>query len=86
MRRPPERWTEAVHGVLRHLEQVGFDGAPRVLGFDEKGREILSWIEGVPANRPWPRQLRSEDGMSAIGELLKRFQNAVRSYTPPHNA
>ena len=28
----------AVHALLRHLESVGFDGAPRLLGVDERGR------------------------------------------------
>ena len=32
--------------VLLHLERVGFDAAPRWLGLDDKGRDILSWIEG----------------------------------------
>jgi hypothetical protein len=27
--RPGGSWTPAVHAVLRHLEAVGFDGAPR---------------------------------------------------------
>lgn len=30
--------TQAVHALLRHFERVGFDGAPRVPGFDERGR------------------------------------------------
>ena len=35
VRRPVGRWTPAVHSLLRHLEAVGFEGAPRVLGFDD---------------------------------------------------
>jgi hypothetical protein len=31
---------------LRHLERVGFTGAPRASGVDEKGREVLSYLEG----------------------------------------
>jgi len=30
---------------LRHLEAVGFTGAPRFLGIDAAGREVLSYIE-----------------------------------------
>ena len=36
--RPGGPWTPAVHHVLRHLERVGFAGAPRVVGTDEQGR------------------------------------------------
>ena len=32
--------------VLRHLEAAGFDGAPRLLGIDEHGREVLTYIDG----------------------------------------
>ena len=32
--RPFERWTPAVHELLRYLEAVGFDATPRVLGID----------------------------------------------------
>jgi hypothetical protein len=44
--RPVQPWTPATHELLRHLEAVGFRYAPRVLGFDEHGREILSYIPG----------------------------------------
>jgi hypothetical protein len=29
VRRPPQPWTATVHSVLRHLEDVGFEGASR---------------------------------------------------------
>ena len=34
VRRGTGPWTPAVHALLRHLEGVGFDGAPMVLGID----------------------------------------------------
>ena len=41
VRRPTGPWTPAIHALLRHLEHRGFDGAPRLHGIDEQGREIL---------------------------------------------
>jgi len=38
-------WTPAVHALLRHLERVGFE-APRVIGIDEEGREVLTYVAG----------------------------------------
>ena len=37
-------WASTVHSLLRHLEQVGYGGAPRVVGtgFDNRGRETLT--------------------------------------------
>jgi len=32
-----------VHSPLRQFEDVGFEGAPRVLGFDDQGREVLTY-------------------------------------------
>jgi hypothetical protein len=37
-----------------HLESAGFEGAPRVLGIDGSGREVLSYIQGEVAGRPRP--------------------------------
>ena len=34
VRRPSQPWTSTVHTVLRHLEDAGFDGAPRAIGFE----------------------------------------------------
>src|SRR3972149_5690611 len=41
-------WAPAVHSLLRHLEAVGFSGAPRVVGsgFDDQGLETVSFIDG----------------------------------------
>jgi hypothetical protein len=55
IRRGTGPWTPAVHALLRHLEAVGFDAAPRVLGFDEQGREVLAPSGGSgPASRSVP--------------------------------
>jgi len=49
-------WTASVHAVLRHLENAGFDGAPRALGFDDQGREMLTYLPGetIGDRTPWP--------------------------------
>ncbi|MHB1445492.1 MAG: phosphotransferase enzyme family protein [Acidimicrobiales bacterium] len=76
-------WTPAVHALLRHLEEVGFDAAPRVLGFDEKGREVLTWIEGEAPILPWPGWMRSEVALAALGRLLRRYHDAVADFASP---
>ena len=64
VRRSAGFWTPAVHALLGHLHGVGFDGAPRPLGVDGGGREVLSFIAGESpwAGRfhlmDWDRQLR----------------------------
>jgi Ser/Thr protein kinase RdoA (MazF antagonist) len=46
VRRQVHEASERMRDVLLHLERAGFDRAPRWLGFDEQGRDILSWIDG----------------------------------------
>ena len=78
VRRPPE--PPQVVELLRWYECVGFDGAPRFLGHDDQGREILSFVEGEPAFAPVP----SSDGVvAAIGTLLRRAHDAQEGFAPP---
>jgi hypothetical protein len=86
VRRPMGAHTPAVHGLLRHLESVGFDGAPRVLGVDDQGREILSWLPGEAGLRPLRPYAVTEDALVALGRLLRRFHDAAVSYVPRPDA
>ena len=83
VRRPVGPHTPAVHALLDHFERVGFDGAPRALGIDERGREILSYVEGDAALAPIPD---SDDALAALGHLLRRMHDAQRGFTPAGGA
>src|SRR6478736_6604939 len=54
VRRPVSGVSESVRQVLGHLESVRFAGAPRFRGIDAKDRDILDFIAGEVAGRPWP--------------------------------
>jgi Phosphotransferase enzyme family len=86
VRRETGPWTPTIHALLRHLESVGFTGAPRVLGIDERGREILSLIDGESATHPWPAPLFTEEGMAALGRIIRAFHDAVRTFRPTDDA
>lgn len=80
VRRPVGPWTPAVHALLRHLEQVGFEGAPRLLGADHE-HEVLSYIPGeVAAGTPPPTWARTEALAASVARLLRRYHDAVRSF------
>ena len=85
VRRRAEWWTPAVHDLLRYLEEVGFDAAPRPLGFDDQGREVLSFIEGESGRNTWPLVVPDE-GLAAFAQLLRRYHDAVAGYRPPADA
>ena len=81
VRRPPE--PAGVRALLQWYERVGFAGAPRFLGVDEEGREVLSYVEGEPAFAPVPS---SDDVVAAIGQLLRRAHDAQDGFVPPADA
>ena len=54
VRRPWRQTSEATHALLEHREHIGFDGAPRFLGTDNRGREVLSYIPGTAVIPPYP--------------------------------
>jgi hypothetical protein len=77
-------WTPAVHMLLRHLEDVGFAAAPRLVGsgLEPDGREVLTFIEGE-FTQPGPWSL---DGAVALGGLLRSLHEATQSFRPPLDA
>jgi Phosphotransferase enzyme family len=82
VRRPIGPWSPAVHSLLRHFEQVGFE-APRVLGTDIAGREILSFVPGDAALSPVPA---SDEAVVALAKLLRRMHDSQAGYRPPADA
>jgi len=85
IRRPTNRWTPAVHSLLRHLEKAGLSEIPQVLGLDEDGREILTFLPGEVAYRPWPEILHGENGLTQIGTFIRRYHEAIKDFVPPEN-
>ena len=74
VRRPPTDASGFVAAVLHHLQAVGFDGAPRHLGIDERGRDVLTFVDGVDHPR-W--QHWRDEQVVAAGRLLRRFHDAT---------
>jgi hypothetical protein len=80
VRRPQTAGSAAVHDLLRHLEDVGFDGAPRYLGQDAEGREVLSYIDGDVATVPYPAWSMADDALASVARLLRRYHAAARTF------
>jgi hypothetical protein len=80
VRRPHQESSPRVAAYLRHLESVGFDGAPRYLGQDPQGRDVLTYLDGdVPGDpvEPWA----TADGVLAgVARLLRRLHDASEGY------
>src|SRR5947209_1698747 len=86
VRRATGPWAPAVHTLLRHLEAVGFTGAPRVLGVDALGREVLTYLAGEAGYydkvRTVPPNLWSDEVLVDAAHLLRRFHDATTSLPP----
>ena len=82
VRRPQSPTSASVHAVLRHLDDKGFDGAPRYLGEDASGREVLSYVEGVVPVHPTPGWALADDVLVSVAELLGRYHEAVEDLDP----
>jgi hypothetical protein len=82
VRRPRRPTSEATEALLDHLERVGFSGAPRYLGSDERGREVLSYIPGQAPIIPYPEWAFTDATLVSVAKLLRRFHDAVLSFDP----
>jgi hypothetical protein len=75
VRRPASPSSRFSAMLLSHLTKEGFDGAPRHLGEDGLGREILTFVPGeVPAK--W--RAFDDEQVKRAGMLLRRMHDASR--------
>jgi hypothetical protein len=82
VRRPQNRASPATHALLRHLADVGFAGAPRFLGVDEKEREVLSYVPGTAITPPCPEWALTDQALVSVAHLLRAYHRAVSSFDP----
>jgi hypothetical protein len=76
VRRPARPNALEVRLLLKHLENEGFAAAPRYLGADEQGREVLTFIEGdVPSD--CRSLVWKDEQLEAAMILLRRFHDAT---------
>jgi hypothetical protein len=78
VRRAVGPWTPAVHALLAHLADKYLSGAPRPLGFDDRGREVLTFIAGetVGSRKPWPAWTHAEDTLDQVARWMRAYHQA----------
>jgi Ser/Thr protein kinase RdoA (MazF antagonist) len=69
-----------VAGYLDHLERVGFGGAPRYLGRDARGRDVLTYVEGRVAGDPPEDWATTDELLASVAGLLRRLHEASAGY------
>ena len=81
--RPAGPWSTSVHSLLDYLEQKAFSYSPRAITLElGQNREVLSYIDGNVAMRPWPACLIAKSGIADISRMLLKYHQLVRDYIP----
>ena len=76
VRRRPAARAEFVHRLLQWLADADWRGAPRFLGFDELGREMLTYLDGhVAWEARQPAGVWSAASMREAGRLVREFHD-----------
>ena len=76
VRRPPSANPGFVHALLDHFGRHGWTGAPRFLGMDPEGREILSFLDGhVAWEASQPPEVRSDESLAELARLVRQFHD-----------
>jgi Phosphotransferase enzyme family len=75
VRRNPGDRAEFVHELLRQFEERGWMAAPRLLGMDGQGREILTFIDGYVAWRSPIERVNSTESLTAVAQLVREFHD-----------
>lgn len=83
VRRPRQDTSEFVAAYLGHLAAVGFRAAPRFLGVDDRGRDVLDFIPGTAPGDPPEPWACTDEVVAAVGGLLRELHDASAGWAPP---
>jgi Phosphotransferase enzyme family len=78
--RPTGPWTAAVHALLGYLAGR-VPGIPRVLGYDERGREVLSYLPGRVIDGD--SEALSTGQIVSVGRWTRAFHDAAAGFSHP---
>ncbi len=85
VRRPHQASSERVAAYLAHLETAGLDGAPRYLGRDASGRDVLTFLPGDVPGNPVDAWAVADGVLPGVARLLRRLHDASEGFViaPP---
>ena len=86
VRRAAGPWTDTIHALLAHLADVGFNEAPRALGRDARGREVLTFVHGDVVHPDHQHLLAEPSALVDVATVIRRYHDAVASFVPPSGA
>jgi hypothetical protein len=82
VRRPRQETSRGVAEYLQHLERVGFDRAPRYLGVDAQGRDVLSFLDGDVPGDPVDAWAVADAVLPSVARLTRALHDASEGFVP----
>lgn len=82
VRRPRQATSGGVAEYLRHLEAAGFDRAPRYLGVDARGRDVLSYLDGDVPGDPVEAWAAADSVLPSVARLARALHDASTGFVP----
>lgn len=76
VRRTAGPWTTSVARYMTVLADAGIDQVPKHLGLDERGREVVRFVEGEAGRYPLPNWVWSPHILIEAGRVLRRMHDA----------
>jgi hypothetical protein len=86
VRRPSRPFTQTIQTYLKHLHSKGFHEAPIAFGYDEQGREVLSYVEGDVPQEPLPAYACADEVLEPLAKLVRRLHDAAADFVAPPDA
>lgn len=86
VRRTASPWSPTVQHFLRYLRSRRFYAVPKPMGFDDRGREVLSFIEGEVGHYPLVAHVWSAQTLAMSAHMMRRYHDLSVAYVPPADA
>ena len=78
--RTQKEGSERIHRWLGHLEAMQLSGVPRFIGIDDRGREVLTYLEGETADYPLKSYMWSDEAIQDVARLMRRIHDASTDF------
>ncbi len=82
VRRPHQATSDGVAAYLAHLEAREFDGSPRYLGRDSRGRDVLTFLEGDVPGDPVNEWATVDAVLPGVARLVRCLHDASEGFEP----
>ena len=83
--RPAGLWSEQVQRLLYYVRMQRFVKVPKPFGFDEQGREVVSFLPGEVSNYPLSANAASLQALTSAAKLLRGYHDASIGFlATPH--